>query len=150
MLALRNLRRGRTFKLPSGQVVAEALGEQVIDEDKLVIGKATADNQQNLEPLADISKRFADRAPLWAYILSEAQVTSRGKPGSGNSLDDVPIKLGPVGGRIVAGVFAALLDSDPTSYLKQDAPFTPIADFTRDGRTFGLAELINVALGRLP
>jgi len=150
MLALRNLRRGRTFKLPSGQAMAEALGEHVIAEDKLVIGTATADNQQNLEPLTDISERFADQAPLWAYILSEAQVTSWDKPGSGSSLDDIPIKLGPVGGRIVAGVFAALLDSDRTSYLKQGAPFTPIADFTRDGRTFGLAELINVALGRMP
>jgi len=54
-----------------------------------------------------------------------------------------------VGGRIVADVFAALLRGDPTSYLNQGAPFTPIADFTRDGRTFGLAELINVALGRM-
>jgi len=54
-----------------------------------------------------------------------------------------------VGGRIVADVFAALLRGDPTSYLNQGAPFTPIADFTRDGRTFGFAELINVALGRM-
>ena len=62
------------------------------------------------------------------------------------SLDDIPIKLGPVGGRIVAGVFAALLRGDPTSYLNEGAPFTPITDFTRGGK-FGLAELINVALG---
>ena len=63
--------------------------------------------------------------------------------------DDIPVKLGPVGGRIVAGVFAALLRGDPTSYLNEGAPFTPITDFTRDG-AFGLAELINVALGRAP
>ena len=44
-------------------------------------------------------------------------------------------------------MFAALLDGDRTSYLNKGAPFTPIADFTRDG-TFGLAELINVALRR--
>jgi len=54
----------------------------------------------------------------------------------------------PVGGRLVAGVFAALLRGDPISYLRQGAPFTPIADFTRDG-TFGLAQLINLALGRM-
>ena len=59
--------------------------------------------------------------------------------------DGISIKLGPVGGRIVAGVFAALLRGDPTSYLKQGAPFTPIKKFTRDGK-FGLAELINFAL----
>ncbi len=55
-----------------------------------------------------------------------------------------------MGGRIVAGVFAALLCGDPTSYLNTDhlrdgARFEPIADFTRNGK-FGLAELINVAL----
>ena len=64
--------------------------------------------------------------------------------------NDIPIKLGPVGGRLVAGVFAALLLGDPTSYLRTDhlrggTPFTPITDFTR-GKEFGLAELINVAL----
>jgi hypothetical protein len=61
------------------------------------------------------------------------------------SPDNIPIKLGPVGGRIVAGVFAALLRGDPTSYLHGGAPFTPITDFTRHEK-FGLAELINVAL----
>ena len=76
-------------------------------------------------------------------------MTSWGRPGNGASPDSIPIKLGPVGGRIVADVFAALLRGDPTSYLNQGAPFTPIADFTRDGRTFGFAELINVALGRM-
>ena len=65
-------------------------------------------------------------------------------------MDNIPIKLGPVGGRIVAGVFAALLCGDPTSYLNTDhlregARFGPIAEFTRNKR-FGLAELINVAL----
>ena len=63
--------------------------------------------------------------------------------------DAVPIKLGPVGGRIVAGVFAALLRGDPTSYLNEGARFTPIPAFTHNER-FGLAELINVALGRAP
>jgi len=145
MLALRNLERGRTFRLPSGQAVAEALGEPTIPDDRLVIGKATAQDQKELKPLAQIAKSFAGRAPLWAYILSEAQVASWENVDSSASLDHVPIKLGPVGGRIVAGVFAALLRGDPTSYLQQGAPFTPIPDFTRNGE-FGLAELINVAL----
>ena len=52
-------------------------------------------------------------------------------------------------GRIVAEVFATLLCGDPTSYLNEGARFTPITDFTHDGK-FGLAELINVALGRAP
>jgi len=154
ILALRNLQRGAVFGLPSGQAVAEAFHEPTIGDDELVIGKATAKDQKKLEPLAQIAKGFAGNAPLWAYILSEAQVTSWEKAGAGVPLDDIPIKLGPVGGRIVAGVFAALLRGDRTSYLCTDdlrggAPFTAIPDFTRGGR-FGLAQLINVALGHAP
>jgi hypothetical protein len=72
-------------------------------------------------------------------------VTSWKNASPGQSPDDIPIKLGPVGGRIVAGVFAALLRGDRTSYLSRGTPFTPIPEFSRDGE-FGLAELINVAL----
>jgi hypothetical protein len=147
MLALRNLERGNTFRLPSGQAVATALHERVIPDEDLVIGKAIEKGEKT--PLAKIAKDFAGRAPLWAYILSEAPVTSwrdaEKKAGSRVRKNDVPIKLGPVGGRIVAGVFAALLRGDPTSYLGEGAPFKPIADFAPNGQ-FGLAELINVAL----
>ena len=51
------------------------------------------------------------------------------------------------GGRLVAEVFASLLRGDHTSYLYTEPRFTPIPDFTHNG-TFGLAQLINVALGR--
>ena len=37
---------------------------------------ATPEDQKDLRPLAKIAKGFAGNAPLWAYILSEAQVTS--------------------------------------------------------------------------
>jgi Animal haem peroxidase len=157
ILALRNLERGRTFSLPTGQQVARALGEDPIGDDELVIGKAIGKDWDKLPRLRDIVPGFAGRAPLWAYILSEAQVTSRIRAGGASSPDTFPIKLGPVGGRIVADVFAALLRGDPTSYLnqgvpfthKQGAPFTPIPEFTRNGE-FGLAQLINVTLGRAP
>jgi hypothetical protein len=153
VLALRNLERGRTFSLPTGQQAAKALGEEPIPDEKLVIGKATADDPKT--PLAQIAGSFAGNAPLWAYILSEAQVTSWENADSSLSPDDIPIKLGPVGGRIVAGVFAALLLGDRTSYLRTDhlrggAAFTPITEFTRGGTTFGLADLINVALRPTP
>jgi heme peroxidase len=144
MLALRNLQRGATFGLPSGQAVAKALGLTPIPDDELVIGKATAHAKR--KPLVKIAKSFACNAPLWAYILSEAQVTSWQKAKPRANKNDVPITLGPVGGTLVAGVFAALLQGDPTSYLNQAAKFSPIPDFTPDGKTFGLAELIKVAL----
>ena len=148
ILALRNLQRGETLGLPSGQDVASALGEKPIPDDKLLIGKATAEDPK--KPLVEIAEGFAGKAPLWAYILSEAQVTSWEKAaGSGLAKDDIPIKLGPVGGRIVAEVFAALLRGDPTSYLRRKTRFRPIEKFSRDEK-FGLAELINAALGREP
>lgn len=148
ILALRNLERGATFELPSGQAVARALGVPPIPNDKLVIGKATADDPKVL--ISSISSAFADNCPLWTYVLAEAQVTSwAGLPAtiSNDDRDAVPIRLGPVGGHIIAEVFAALLLGDPTSYLNAGKPFTPIPEFSPDGR-FGLAQLINVALGR--
>jgi hypothetical protein len=153
-LALRNLMRGVALDLPCGQDVAAALHERVLANDDLLIGKATAKDHNKLKSLAQIVPGFGNKAPLWAYILSEAQVTSWEKADAEASLDDIPIKLGPVGGRIVAGVFAALLRGDASSYVSTDslrggAPFTPIPAFTRDGN-FGLAQLINVALGRTP
>jgi hypothetical protein len=146
-LALRNLMRGNTFLLPTGQEVATALGEKVIPDADLLIRKVTAQRVQ-MTPLHKICESFKGRAPLWAYILSEAQATSwRKRPGARR--DSIPITLGPVGGRLVAGVFAALLRGDPTSYVNQGAPFRPIPEFSRGGE-FGLAQLINVALGRTP
>jgi hypothetical protein len=142
-LALRNLMRGVTFQLPSGQQVAAALGIPPIPDEELMIGPATADGEQR--PIAKVAPGLAGNAPLWAYILSEAQVMSW-KNASGPVSDKTPIRLGPVGGRLVAEVFASLLRGDRTSYLYAEPTFKPIPDFTRNG-TFGLGQLINVALG---
>jgi hypothetical protein len=149
---LRNLERGNIFELPSGQAVAEALHEPVTLDKDLLIGAAT--EQAKKTPLPEIAGSFAGRAPLWAYILAEARATSWQNARPAIPRNEVPIKLGPVGGRLVAGVFAALLLGDPTSYLGTDrlrggTPFTPITSFTRGGK-FGLAELINVALRPTP
>ena len=143
-LARRNLERGATFQLPSGQEVAKALGVRPIADEELVIGQATVGSEQ--KPITKVARGLAGNAPLWTYILSEAQVTSWEQADPGPADDDTPIRLGPVGGRLVAEVFASLLLGDPTSYLHAELAFSPIPDFTNDG-TFGLAELINVALG---
>jgi hypothetical protein len=145
ILALRNLERGATFELPSGQDVARALGVVPIPDDELVIGKATEDDPKT--PIAQVAPGFAGNAPLWTYVLSEAQVTSWKNAAPGTKKDDIPIRLGPVGGRLIAEVFAALLVGDPTSYLNAPSRFTPSPAFTHNN-AFGLAELINAALGR--
>ena len=142
-LALRNLERGAAFQLPSGQEVAAALGIPPIPDEELMIGMATADGER--KPIVEVAPGLAGNAPLWAYILSEAQVMSW-QNASGPVSDETPIRLGPVGGRLVAEVFASLLRGDRTSYLYAEPTFKPIPDFTRNG-TFGLAQLINVALG---
>lgn len=142
-LALRNLLRGRDFGLPSGQAVASFLGEPTID---VIVGKATDDPADTKTPIADISPVFANDAPLWAYVLSEAQVTSWNRAPAGPK-NAVPISLGPVGGRIVAEVFAAMLLDDRTAFINASPQFRPRAEFVRDGH-FGIAELITAALGR--
>ena len=86
-LAARNLSRGRTFRLPSGQAVAERMVQ-----DGLL---ASSDV---LQVHGDISAKGMKETPLWYYILQEAQ-----QLGSGN-------KLGPVGGRIVGEVIVGLIE----------------------------------------
>jgi Animal haem peroxidase len=146
-LALRNLMRGAAFQLPSGQEVAETLGFSPIPGEELMIGPATTSGELR-KPITEVAPRLAGSTPLWAYILSEAQVMSW-ENASGPVSDQTPIRLGPVGGRLVAEVFASLLRGDRTSYLYAEPAFKPIRAFTRDGK-FGLAQLINVALGRAP
>jgi len=126
-LALRNLKRGNEFSLPSGQSVAHFMGVDVLPDSKLRVGKATAEdsnaNKQgkiNNKLLTDLSPEFAGSAPLWYYILAEAQQAFKA--------DDTPIRLGPVGGRIVAEVFIGLMLGDPHSFLSQHPTWTPFPE----------------------
>ena len=68
-----------------------------LDDKELMIGKATAEGPQ--KRITKVADGFAGNAPLWAYILSEAQVMSWKNAGSAAN-DDTPIQLGPVGGRL--------------------------------------------------
>jgi hypothetical protein len=116
-LAQRNLLRHLTFGLPSGQSVAKAMKQPVLDADHL----------EDLEPL-----KLHNRTPLWFYILREAEVQKDGD------------QLGPVGGRIVAEVFIGLLQGDALSYLKQDPDWTPtLPSATPD--TFQMTDLLRFA-----
>lgn len=136
-LAERNLLRGLRMGLPSGQEVARKMGLPVIPDKQLRVGKATEEDSKTNKLLTDISKRFAGNAPLWYYILAEAQQQFKN--------DKTPIHLGPVGGRIVGEVFAGLMLGDRHSYLNQDPCFQPFPEFTRSGKKggdFGIAELI--------
>lgn len=108
----RNLTRGARLALPSGQDVAAAMG---------------------LTPLTDAELELpgGGPAPLWYYILREAQVRAQGH------------HLGPVGGRIVAEVFLGLLAKDPSSYLRNDPTWTPFVESSTD--TFSMPDLIKAS-----
>ena len=137
-LAERNLIRGWRMGLPSGQAVARFMGATPIPDDHLTVGKATeADSPKNIK-LVDISPKFRDNAPLWYYVLAEAQQMFK--------KDSTPIHLGPVGGRIVGEVFVGLMLGDSHSFLNQDPSWKPMSAFTKPDGTFGIAELIAQAM----
>jgi hypothetical protein len=99
-LAQRNFLRHLTWRLPSGQAIAEAIGAPALAE-------------RDLADLAPIHPSFVNSTPLWYYILKEAEVFEDG------------LHLGPVGGRIVAEVFIGLLKSDPEGFITRNPEFTP-------------------------
>jgi len=123
-LPVRNLLRGLRLGLPSGQDVARAMGVTPLTEAELYGGLALSDEQRG---------DLEGRAPLWFYVLKEAEIRS----GAAH--------LGPVGGRIVAEVLIGLLAEDPLSFLSVDPTWTPFLDARTEGR-FTLSDIVNLGL----
>ena len=125
-LAQRNLLRGAAMGLPSGQDVARAMGLVPIDDGDLRVGKAVLGDVSKNKALAELDPSFADNAPLWFYVLAEAQheFVQRAKA-SGSKGDEEPVRLGTVGGRIVAETLIGLLWGDGSSYLRQAPNWQP-------------------------
>jgi hypothetical protein len=107
------------------------MGRTPLTEDQLKVGKAPDDKTN--KRLIDISSKFEDNAPLWYYILAEAQHEHGGR------------HLGTVGGRIVAEVIIGLIAGDNFSYLAQDPTWRPDPQLCRDGKKFHIADLIGAA-----
>lgn len=121
-LAARNLSRGRTFRLPSGQAIARLMVEDglVADTDVLPVH-------------ADVTAKGIKETPLWYYVLQEAQ-----ELGSGN-------KLGPVGGRIVGEVIVGLIEEyrDRTGKGLDLVPEVEVPQV--DGDRFQIVDLLKFA-----
>ena len=118
-LAVRNSLRGKHVGIPSGQQVARAMRAPVLTNTALGLSSDPG---------------WAGEAPLWYYILKEAELPP-------NNAE----QLGAVGGRIVAEVLVGLLQRDPNSYLYLDPawkPAPPIAPFTGQ---FGFVDLLRFA-----
>jgi hypothetical protein len=119
-LAFRNLQRGVSMGLPSGQNVARMMGAAtVLSDDQLWSqrndiealvpwpeGTAFLHKPQN-------KKWLAGAAPLWFYILKEAEIMHHGH------------HLGEVGSRIVAETLVGLAWHDHFSYLFQMPLWNP-------------------------
>ncbi len=92
-LALRNLKRGKAMGLPSGEVLARRLC---------------------IRPLSRQQLGLEQDAPLWYYILREAEILGDGE------------HLGPVGSTIVTETMLGMLDADPFSFLRTDPTWEPV------------------------
>ena len=115
-LAARNNLRGKRVRLPSGQQVAKAMRLTPLSNAQLGIG-------------ADPG--WGGEAPLWYYILKEAELPP-------NNAE----RLGAVGGRIVAEVLVGLLQRDQTSYLYLDPAWKPAPPIATTTGEFTFVDLL--------
>ncbi|HKG49322.1 MAG TPA: heme peroxidase family protein [Actinomycetales bacterium] len=97
-LAARNLLRGKRLGMPSGQEVAATMGARVLSNAELGL----------------TGPGWGGKAPLWYYVLKEAEL-----------LGDGGTHLGDVGGRIVAETILGLLFADKSSYLNASPNWVP-------------------------
>ncbi len=139
-LALRNLMRGVAMGLPSGQDVARAMGITPLADDQLKVGKATTKEEFDAVPsLSQVDSSFTGKAPLWYYVLAEAQHDWREAGGK----SETPIKLGPIGSRIVVETLVGIILNDSHSLLRQAPAWVPTIG---KGKNFDIADLIKYAL----
>jgi hypothetical protein len=118
-LAVRNTLRGKHVGLPSGQQVARAMRANVLSNATL--GLST-------------DPGWGGEAPLWYYILKEAELAPYNAE-----------RLGPVGGRIMAEVLVGLLQRDPNSYLYLNAAWKPTPPLAPTTGQFGFVDLLRYA-----
>jgi hypothetical protein len=108
------------------------MGINPIDDDKLLDKLDEKLDKGVLDLLGTsktkVRKDLENCAPLWFYILREAELEA----GGGH--------LGPVGGRIVAEVLIGVVAADPESYLALDPDWTPTLP-AHEG-AFGLRDLL--------
>lgn len=115
-LALLNIKRGVALELPSGEDVAAAVAARI-----------------DLDPASvAISTSLTHPAPLWFWILREAEARAGGQ------------HLGPIGGRIVAEVLVGLAQNDRSSFLKARPGWRPTLRGATEG-DFTMADLLTLA-----
>ena len=97
--------------------MASAYGVTPLRDDQILIGKATGD-AADAAAITSVASSFAGNAPLWTYVLAEATTMAYNvHDGHIDGGQTAPMKLGPVGGRIVAETFGGILLADSKSIL---------------------------------
>ena len=119
-LPTRNLMRGNAFLLPGGEKVAEAIGCDTKQIDKVRARVAKLSPELSTHGL-----------PLWLYILAEAEVIGRAEA-DGSSKEGEG--LGPVGATIVAETIIGLLETDRHSYLASNRNWAPRPEWDTVGK----------------
>jgi hypothetical protein len=109
-----------TWKLPSGQRLADEMGAPALEPGELA-------------ELAEYPQGLDRSTPLWYYVLKEAELMADG------------LHLGPVGGRIVAEVIVGLLQTDPASYVTAQPDWTPTLPSRLGPGRFGMVDLLTFA-----
>lgn len=133
-LAALNLLRGWRLGLPSGQAVARHMEMEALSDEQLFDSEDAERRRARGALLTYHPGIFRDNAPLWFYILREAEIF-------GNSQH-----LGPVGGTIIAEVIAGLIREDRHSFLAQWPKWRPTLPGAEPGH-FTMADLINFTNG---
>ena len=98
--------------------------------------------------LASLHPDFEHKAPLWYYVLAESLADWRkevmDQKLAEQAADETAVRLGAVGGRIVAETLVGLLLNDSQSYLSQDPNWKPTVA-TETG-SLRMADMIKFAL----
>jgi hypothetical protein len=116
-LPQRTLLRHLTWSMPSGQRIAASTGSPVL-------------GSEHFPELRGYGLGLDASTPLWYYVLREASVFNQG------------VRLGPVGGRIVAETIIGMLELDKSSYL--NTGFRPSLPSQTRG-TFTITDLLRWA-----
>lgn len=120
-LAVRNLRRGYMFGLPTGQGVAKRI---LFDESLVLAPDELLEQASPAEKTVLETYHFHQKTPLWYYILKEAQIREQGE------------QLGPVGTVLVTEVLLQSIKLAPFSIL-QESNWQPSL-----GTTFGFVDML--------
>ena len=126
-LPFRNLVRGRSLGLPSGQAVARLLCDSDYPVEMTDLKLETAQGWKGLKPA--IRQELREATPLFYYILRESNVVHKGQ------------HLGPVGSAILMEVFGGILSLCTDSFLS-DRSWSPSEEVASTDHRLTLADVL--------